>query len=279
MDRLKFSKYSGAGNDFILIDNRDGNFPYHTKGIIPSMAARRISIGADGVVLLENSDKADFKMRIFNSDGSEPEMCGNAARCLIAFAGKLGIEKDKYSFETKEKILHARYMDNDIEIEMGPPEDLRKEIMVTANGGNWNVSFVNTGVPHAVIFVDDVNKVDVVGIGREIRHSDSFKPKGTNVDFVEVYDEDYIKIRTYERGVEDETLACGTGITAAAILANRIKGVNKPVWVLVRSNEILRVNFDNEEGSYKNVTLRGPATLIYDGVYYYNRNKVNSNKG
>ena len=129
------------------------------------------------------------------------------------------------------------------------------------------------------IFVNNINDVDVFGVGREIRYSDSFKPKGTNVDFVEVYDDDYIKVRTYERGVEDETLACGTGITAAAIISNKVKNVNKPVWVLVRSNEILRVDFDNEGGSYSNVTLRGPATLIYDGVYYYNRNKVNSNKG
>jgi diaminopimelate epimerase len=279
MDQLTFSKYSGAGNDFILIDNRDGGFPYHSKGIIPAMTARRISVGADGVILLENSDKADFKMRIFNSDGSEAEMCGNGARCLIAFAGKLGIEKEQYSFETKERILHARRIESEIEIEMGKPEDFRKDISLSAKGENWIINFINTGVPHAVIFVDNVNKIDVVGIGREIRYSDAFKPKGTNVDFVEIYDEDYIKVRTYERGVEDETLACGTGITAAAIIANRAKNVKKPVWVLVRSNEILRVSFDNEEGAYKNVTLRGPAALIYDGVYYYNRNKVNNHVG
>jgi diaminopimelate epimerase len=279
MDQLKFSKYSGAGNDFILIDNRDEDFPMHREGIIPGMAARRISIGADGVILLENSSKADFKMRIFNSDGSEAEMCGNGARCLIAFARKLGIEKEKYTFETKEKILHARYVDADIEIEMGPPADIKMNMSVNAQKRDWEVHFINTGVPHAVIFVDDINGIDVVGIGREIRYSQTFKPKGTNVDFVEIYDEDYIKIRTYERGVEDETLACGTGMTAAAIISNKVKGVEKPVWILVRSNDILRVSFENEGNSYKDVTLRGPATLIYDGVYYYNRNKVNSYRG
>lgn len=276
MKQLNFSKYSGAGNDFILIDNRDGSFPYHLKGMIPAMAARRVSIGADGVVLLENSEKADFKMRIFNCDGSEAEMCGNASRCLIAFARRLGIEKDKYSFETKEKILHASYIDNEIEIEMGPPADFREGISMSAKNGKWEIFFVNTGVPHSIIFVEDINSVDVAGLGREIRYSDMFKPKGTNVDFVEVYDEDYIKVRTYERGVEDETLACGTGITAAAIIANKVRGVKKPMWILVRSNEILRVDFDVEDGSYKNVTLRGPATLVYDGIYYYKRNKMNS---
>jgi diaminopimelate epimerase len=276
MKQLKFSKYSGAGNDFILIDNRDGSFPYHMKGMIPAMAARRISIGADGVVLLENSEKADLKMRIFNSDGSEAEMCGNASRCLIAFARRLGIEKDKYSFETKEKILHARYIDNEIEIEMGPPADFKESLNLSAKGGKWEGHFVNTGVPHTVIFVEDIDSIDVVGVGREIRYSDAFKPKGTNVDFVEAYDEDYIKVRTYERGVEDETLACGTGITAAAIIANKVREVKKPMWILVRSNEILRVDFDIEDGSCKNVTLRGPATLVYDGIYHYNRSKINS---
>lgn len=277
MDSLIFSKYSGAGNDFILIDNRDGKFPYYLNGIVAAMSARRTSIGADGVVLLENSEKADFKMRIFNSDGSEAEMCGNAARCLIAFARKLGIEKEKYTFETKERILHARYVDKDIEIEMGEPEDFKENIKVSAKGKDWNIYFINTGVPHAIVFVEDINAVDVVGVGREIRYSKTFHPKGTNVDFVEIYDEDYIKIRTYERGVEDETLACGTGITAAGIIANKVKGTKKPVWVLVRSNQILRVDFDNQTGQYKDVKLRGPADLIFDGVYYYNRNKMNSN--
>lgn len=277
MDTLSFSKYSGAGNDFILIDNRDGKFPYYLKGLVSAMSARRISIGADGVVLLENSEKADFKMRIFNSDGSEAEMCGNAARCLIAFAKKLGIEKENYTFETKERILHARYVDKDIEIEMGEPKDIKENIKVSAKGKDWNIYFINTGVPHSIIFVENINAVDVTGVGREIRFSEIFQPKGTNVDFVEIYDEDYIKIRTYERGVEDETLACGTGITAAGIIANKVKGIKKPVWVLARSNQILRVDFDYQSGEYKEVKIVGPADLIYDGVYYYNRNKINSN--
>ncbi len=271
MNELRFSKYSGAGNDFILIDNRDGSFPYYRKDLIPAMAARKVSIGTDGVILLEQSDKADFRMRYFNCDGGEAEMCGNGARCLIAFAKKLGIEKEKYTFETMERILCARFVDNDIEVEMGPPVDVQPQISLDAGGQGYTVHYINTGVPHAILFTDDIENVDVVGLGREIRYHEKFQPKGANVDFVEIDDEDYIKIRTYERGIEDETLACGTGMMAAAIISHLVHKVKIPVWLLVRSNEILRVDFDNNNGTYENVTLRGPAALIYDGVYYYNK--------
>ena len=271
MNKLAFSKYSGAGNDFILIDNRDGKFPYHKKEIIPAMAERRISIGADGLILLENSDKADIKMRYFNSDGGEAEMCANGARCLIAFAKRLGIEKEKYTIEAMERIIHARFIENEIEIELGAPDDIQLNITVEVDGTSHQIHCLNTGVPHAVIFTDDIESADVIGLGRRIRYHDKFQPKGTNVNFVEISDEDYIKVRTYERGVEDETLACGTGMIASAIVSYLIHKVKTPVWLLVRSNEILRVDFKDGEGTFESVALRGPADLIYDGVYHYNK--------
>ena len=271
MIELSFSKYSGAGNDFILIDNRDKSFPYYRKELIPAMAVRKVSIGADGVIFLEQSDKADFKMRYFNCDGGEAEMCGNGARCVIAFAKKLGMEREKYTIETMERILNARFVDNEIEVEMGPPVDVKLDLSIGAGGRGYTVHYINTGVPHAILFTDNIQNVDVVGLGREIRYHKQFQPGGANVDFVEVDDEDYIKIRTYERGIEDETLACGTGMTAAAIISHLVRKVKKPMWLLVRSNEILRVDFDDNKGSFENVTLRGAAALICDGVYYYNK--------
>lgn len=279
MNKIAFSKYSGAGNDFIVIDNRDGSFPYHRNGLIAEMAARRISVGADGVVLLEKSSKADLRMRYFNSDGGEAEMCGNAARCLIAFAKKIGIEKETYSFETMERVLNGRFVEKEVEVDMGPPVDTRLSITIDAGGESHTMHYINTGVPHVIIFVDDIEKAEVVRLGREIRFHKKFQPKGANVNFVEIYDEDYIKIRTYERGVEDETLACGTGMTAAAIIAHVVRDVKVPVWLLVKSQEILRVDFQPDDGSFRDVNLRGPATLIYDGVYYYNRTPRNINGG
>ncbi len=271
MNEFSFSKYSGAGNDFILIDNTKGGFPYYRKDLISAMAARRTSIGADGVILLEKSDKADLKIRYFNCDGGEAEMCGNGIRCLVAFARKLGIEKEEYTIETMEKILHARFVEKEIEVETGPPSDIELNISIDIGGSSHQVHYINTGVPHAVSFTDDIENVDVAGVGREIRHHSQFQPKGANVDFVEVDDEDCIKVRTYERGIEGETLACGTGMTAAAIISHLVRKVKKPVWLLVRSHEILRVDFNNDGGTFTSVTLRGPADLIYDGVYYYNQ--------
>ncbi len=271
MKKVIFSKYSGAGNDFILIDNRDGKFPYHRKDLMGAMASRRTSIGADGIILLENSDKADFRMRYFNCDGGEAEMCGNGARCLIAFAKKIGIEKEEYAFETMERVLGGKFVGNEIEVQMGPPVDMDLDISLKVDGAGETVHYINTGVPHAVLFVDDIEKADVTGLGRGIRFHKKFQPKGANVDFVEIYEEDYIKVRTYERGVEDETLACGTGMTAAAIIAHLVRKVKKPVWLLVRSDEILRVDFEQAGESFENVVVRGPARLIYDGVFYYDR--------
>ncbi len=268
MHTIDFAKYSGAGNDFILIDNRSGEFPSGNKELIKTMCARRISIGADGLILLENSEKADLKMRYFNSDSSEAEMCGNGARCFIAFAKKCGIEKEKYTFETMERILTGWFDADGISIAMGDPIETLLNIALDVDDSKYVVHYTNLGVPHTVLFVDDVEKVDVVNLGRKIRFHPKFKPKGTNVDFVQIVGKNSIKMRVYERGVENETLASGTGVTASTVICNLVKNILPPVKILVKSGDTLTVNFEKMDDQPKNTILSGPATLIYEGKYF-----------
>ena len=267
MKEIKFSKYSGAGNDFVLIDNRDGHFK-SDKDIIARMCARQVSIGADGLILLENSQKADLKMRYFNADGGEAEMCGNGLRCLIAFAQKAGIEKEHFRVETMERILRADVEGENISIEMGEVLDTLLNIEVEIDAKNYTVHFTNTGVPHTILFVDDLEVIELNDLGRKIRHHQRFQPKGTNADFVKVTGKRAIEMRVYERGVEGETLACGTGVTAAAIIANLVQDVQPPIEVKVRSGTVLTVDFKRRDDTFSNVVLTGPATLIYEGTYY-----------
>lgn len=265
---IEFAKYSGAGNDFILIDNRSGFFPAEDRKLIGEMCARRTSIGADGLILLENSDKADIKMRFFNSDGGEAEMCGNGARCLIAFARRKGLPSDEIAMETKERILTARVDGEEISLEMGAATDTELNIDIEIEGKTYRVHHTNTGVPHAVMFVDDVSEVDVVALGRKIRFHQRFQPKGANANFVEATGESSISARIYERGVEDETLASGTGCTASAVISALVKGVKPPVRVLTRSGETLTINFREEGEQLSQLTMTGPTRLVYEGTYF-----------
>lgn len=267
MTELKFSKYSGAGNDFILIDNREGGFDADS-GLIEKMCARQIAVGADGLILLENSDQADIRMRYFNADGGEAEMCGNGSRCLIAFARKLGIVKDEYSFQTMERVLKARVKGDAISIQMGEVLDTLLNIDIEVDARKCTVHFTNTGVPHTILFVDDLDQIDLDGTGGKIRFHQRFQPKGTNVDFVTKTGKNSVAMRVYERGVEGETLACGTGVTAAGIIANLVHNVKPPVKVAVRSGDTLTVDFKKSDDKFSDVVLTGPATLIYDGTYY-----------
>lgn len=266
MNEIRFAKFSGAGNDFIMIDNRDGAFPA-SRELIAAMCARRFSIGADGLILVEPSTKAAVRMRYYNSDGGEAEMCGNGARCFVAFAQELGIPAEPLVFETMERVLSAWMDGGNVTVEMGEVADTRLYVGFDVDGVEYQGHFTNTGVPHVVLFVADLDGTDVQGHGRAIRFHEAFQPAGANVNFVHVRADRGLKMRTYERGVEGETLACGTGVVAAAVIAHLVAGCEPPVEVRVRSGDVLTVDFRREGGLFAGVTLSGPAVHVYDGVY------------
>jgi diaminopimelate epimerase len=266
MKEIRFSKWSGAGNDFIMIDNRAGGFPAK-RDVIAGMCARRVSIGADGLILLEPSERAAVRMRYFNSDGGEVEMCGNGARCFIGFARQLGISAMPLVFETMERVLSGSTDGDAVTVKMGEVRDTRLDFALDAGGVTYRAHFTNTGVPHVVVFTSELDDVDVATRGRAIRYHEAFQPAGTNADFVRVRDKHTLELRTYERGVEAETLACGTGVVAAAAVAYLVQDVQPPVDVHVRSGDALTVGFRRENDAFVDVTLTGPAVHVYDGVY------------
>ncbi len=266
MERINFSKLSGAGNDFVVIDNRKNVIPNNLTKFIEKICARRVSVGADGVLLVENSDVADFKMRYFNSDGSEAETCGNGARCIAKFAYDEGIVKsDKMTFETKAGIYNAEIIGKNVKIKMGDTVDMRLNFPIKLSNGTFTVSSANSGVPHVVFLVDDIEKVDVIKLGRETRYHEDFAPKGTNVNFIKVKDKNNIDIRTYERGVEDETLACGTGSIASAIVASALGFAESPVMMHTWGGFKLKIYFTLQTSGAKDVYLEGDARIVYKG--------------
>jgi diaminopimelate epimerase len=263
MKEIEFSKLQGTGNDFVIIDNRQGAFwrfcgPVPEQKAVRLICSRRTGVGADGLILIENSEVADFRWRFFNSDGSTAEMCGNGARCAARFAVEKGIAREKMKFETLAGTIEAEVSGRLVKVRLTPPSQLKLNLSVSGITGHY----INTGVPHFVVFVDMVDSVDVRSVGRKIRYDSLFKPAGTNVNFAEVR-LDRVFVRTYERGVEDETLACGTGSVASALIAAKVFGLSSPVEVEVRSGERLKVYFDSE---FKNVFLEGGTVYVYDGV-------------
>ena len=257
---MQFCKYHGAGNDFILIDNREAFFEA-TK--VSLLCHRRFGIGADGVILLERSLKADFRMRIYNADGSEASMCGNGVRCLAAFAKRIGaLSKDSLLLETLHRLHKVTFHQDLIEVEMGEPKEHLLEEIETSKGP-LKIALYNTGVPHAVLFVEDVEAVNLATIGPEIRYHKSFAPHGVNVNVVSRKG-DLLAIRTYERGVEDETLACGTGCTAAALAAFRHFGMASPITLETASREALIISFDSD---LQDVKMSGHATFVFEGNF------------
>ncbi len=266
---LEFSKLVASGNDFVVVDNRSGFIEEEHKSRIARLLCRRkMGVGADGLILVETSNEADFRMRIFNPDGSEAEMCGNGARCAAVFARKKGIvDSTSMRFATGAGTVTARVSDTLRSAEIGMTDVEGVEEVILEQGGNkLHLYFLDTGVPHAVTIVDSVNEVDVEKTGRFVRYHDHFQPSGTNVDFMEVAGETTIKIRTYERGVEGETLSCGTGSTAAAIVHAHVNGTEGPVEVHTRSGEVLRVSFMRKGGGFTQVKLEGRVEWVYDGV-------------
>jgi diaminopimelate epimerase len=264
MKKIDFYKMSGSGNDFIIIDNRDNIIDKNgLSNFIAKVCRRKMSVGADGMILVENTDSADFKWRFFNSDGSIAEMCGNGARCVARFAYLNEIAGSKMTFETLAGIVEAEVIGERVKVKMTDPSELKTGDTIELENELVSISSINTGVPHVVIVKDSTDDVDIVKIGREIRYHDKFLPAGTNVNFVCHIKDNTIAIRTYERGVEDETLACGTGAAASAIVMANIMNMDSPLSVLTRSGEYLNVFFKEKEDQYYDIYLEGDARIIY----------------
>jgi diaminopimelate epimerase len=266
---IEFYKMSGSGNDFIIIDNRDLSL---NVGDLPAFARRvcerKISVGADGLFLIEPSKTVDFKWQFFNSDGSVAEMCGNGSRCVARYAYLKGIASKKMSFETLAGIISAEVNDDVVKVRLTDPSPLKIAQTIMLNGRECILDCIDTGVPHTVAFVDSVETCAVVGTGRQIRHHEHFAPRGTNADFAEVLDRHKMKVRTYERGVEDETLACGTGDVAAVLAAASRGLVETPVDVIVQSGETLRIYFTKKGDRFGDIYLEGKVKIVYSGLLF-----------
>jgi diaminopimelate epimerase len=256
--RIPFSKYVACGNDFILIDHRDP-FLTLTQASIRNLCDRHRGIGADGIILLEKSSKADWKMRIFNADGSEAEMCGNGIRCLIKFLMDLGQNKGSFEIETMENILSLQNTPDGICVKMGEVKEEHLGIKLIIERKEYQIDLLNTGVPHAVVLVDDVQTVDLATIGPKIRHHPFFQPHGANSTFAS-YDGQKLHVRTYERGVEGETLGCGTGVAAACVAASKKFYLPEKIPVKTRSGELLYVTVSP-------LTLFGGASFVFHGQF------------
>jgi diaminopimelate epimerase len=267
MDSLPFTKMTGAGNDFVVIDNRNLNHVLSADEIA-WLCDRHFGIGADGLLAVEPSGEntADFCMRYYNSDGGEAEMCGNGARCFARFVqGMRRAEPDRVRFLTPAGLITGEYLGEEVRINMTTPTEVRLNQSADFGWGQTGYHFLNTGVPHAVLFVSDAGEVDVISQGSVIRHSPIF-PRGANVNFVQITDPANLIVRTYERGVEDETLACGTGVVASALAANRVHGLALPLRIQARSGDILSIDArPNENGDFHDVTLAGPALEVFSG--------------
>ena len=268
LSRLEFWKMQGGGNDFVVIDNRAELLPGPGRaGLLQKICRRALGVGADGLILLENSGTGDFSCRFFNPDGSEAEMCGNGGRCAARFAFLQGLAPAEMVLQTLAGPVRARVAGGRVRLEMPKPRDQQPGLTLSGEGFREELDFVNTGVPHAVVLVGgDLAAVDVAGRGRWIRRHPRFAPAGTNVNFVQVVDKQRLLIRTYERGVEAETLACGTGSAAAALLCGARGLVESPVEIVVGSGEKLMVWFAAAAGLATEVFLEGGALIIYKGV-------------
>jgi len=263
---LDFTKMNGAGNDFVLIDNRSQSLKL-TRPQIVRLCDRHRGAGADGVILLIPcaSRKADWAWEFYNNDGSTGEMCGNGARCFARFVEKITGNSRDFSFETEAGIIRAHFHGKIVTVSLTPPASLRLDEQVPLTGGVQTIHSLNTGVPHAVLFVPDADKAMVQHLGPEIRRHSHFGPKGTNVNFVEVLGPGHVRVRTFERGVEGETLACGTGVTASALIASRVRQFGSPVKVQVQGGDQLEVSFQEKNGGFENVQLTGPAEFVFEG--------------
>jgi diaminopimelate epimerase len=263
---LEFSKMNGAGNDFLLIDNRQQKIALDTAQIT-RLCHRQQGVGADGVILLRCSASgcADWAWDFFNNDGSAAEMCGNGARCFARFVQKTTGVGGKFTFETGAGIIQASLDGTRVTVSLTKPRNLRLNEAVALSIGKQSIHSLDTGVPHAVLFVPDADQAMVQQLGREIRRHAHFAPRGTNVNFVQRLGPGSIRVRTYERGVESETLACGTGVTASALVTATLHQFESPVKVKVQSGSELEVSFQRNNGEFTEVRLTGPADFVFEG--------------
>jgi len=256
--QITFYKYQGTGNDFVIIDNRNEIFPKDNVKLIERICDRRFGIGADGLLLLENDKESDFKMVYYNSDGNQSSMCGNGGRCLTAFAHKLGIINNTTFFTAMDGLHQATILENgNVSLQMKDVDEVKIE---------KDYVFLNSGSPHHVLLVDDIENCDVKTNGAKIRYSDLYGKAGSNVNFVKQIDDNHFRLRTYERGVEDETLSCGTGATAVAIAMNAIRKTDSEVIQLDVQGGKLKVSFLKNKNEYTQIFLEGPATFVYGGT-------------
>jgi diaminopimelate epimerase len=276
-----FRKFCGAGNDFILFDLNDNPEFNISSDIILNICDRRFGIGADGVLLIGDEPGYDFKMTYYNSDGSLGSLCGNGARCAIKYADLSGrLDKGRTKFICNNEVFAGQIENDTVIFFLNEPKNLSLNLNIELYGSLTKVHFLNTGSPHVVVDVNelsksvgnkisftDINDLDVYSLGREIRYHSEFMPEGTNVNFIQLSGED-IKIRTFERGVEDETLACGTGSVASALISNLVYGLPSPVSLLTRGGDKLKVGFRNAENSFEEIFLSGPAVEIFKGEIF-----------
>jgi len=263
---LRFTKMNGAGNDFVLVDNRSGKLVL-TREQIVRLCDRHRGIGADGVLILEQPvNGADFRMRYYNADGGEAEMCGNGARCFARFATRTAGSREKISFETPAGVIGAELLGEIVRLEMSAPRDLQLGLELKIEDQTVKADYVDSGVPHLVVPVPKIDQVNVQSLGEKLRFHPRFAPRGANANFSEKRGPRQIAIRTYERGVEAETLACGTGVVASAILFAARENVSGPIEVLVRGGDTLEVDFSRSDDAFSDVTLTGPADFVFDGT-------------
>ncbi|MDB6018198.1 MAG: Diaminopimelate epimerase [Pedosphaera sp.] len=263
---LEFTKMNGAGNDFVLVDNREQKVKLNREQVV-HLCHRQRGAGADGVLLLIPcaTGKADWAWEFYNSDGSTAEMCGNGARCFARYVQKLTGANRDFTFETGAGIISASFQGERVTVSLTQPKDLRLNETVPLTIGQQTIHSLNTGVPHAVMFVPDADQAMVHQLGQEIRRHAHYAPKGTNVNFVQRLKDGGIRVRTYERGVEGETLACGTGVTAAALIAAQLHQFASPVKVQVQGGDLLEVSFKQNNGDFTEVRLSGPADFVFEG--------------
>jgi diaminopimelate epimerase len=258
--KLNFYKYQGTGNDFIMVDNRISSFPKNDTNLIHKLCHRRFGIGADGLILLEQPEnhQEDFKMIYYNADGNQSSMCGNGGRCLVAFAKSLGVFENETVFSAIDGQHKGVIKDGIVSLKMGD---------VSSENLNKKELFIDTGSPHHILFAEEVGDIDVKKEGAIIRYSDKYESNGgTNVDFVQQTGEDSFLVRTYERGVEDETFSCGTGVTAVALAVHAVGKTQATTVYLETPGGKLTVSFEKEEKNYKNIWLTGPTRNVFKGV-------------
>lgn len=266
---VPFVKMSGSGNDFILVDNRARLIDPETAGPwIKAVCRRALSVGADGVILLQEDPQgeADFAWRFFNNDGGEAEMCGNGGRCAARLAFDLGLAGREMRFRTRVGLIRGWVLEGrEVRVQLTAPRDYRPSVKLEFPDRELKVAHVDTGVPHAVLVVDDIEQVAVKELGRAIRYHPVFAPRGANADFVQIHDHHQVSIRTYERGVEDETLACGTGAAATAVALAYAGLIQPPLRLTTRGGDVLTVNFQGAHGEIRDLTLQGPVRYVARG--------------